>query len=407
METFEIFNINAALVAALKKENIITPTEIQLKVIPEAKKNLDIIAQSETGTGKTLAFVIPLFEKLDTSLREMQAMILVPTHELAVQVQRQIELLSKNSEIKLTSAVIIGNVNIERQIEKLKEKPNIIVGSPGRILELIKKRKISAHTVKTIVIDEADRLLDENNLETVQAVIKSTLKERQLMMFSATMREETRSLGKKIMKDPLIIKAEGGNIVPQAIEHCYFLSEPRDKIEVLRKLAKTMNPPKALVFTKGGQEIELIVEKLKYHGIRAESIQGANIKLDRKKALEDLRSGKVQLLITTDVAARGLDIEGLTHVFNLNLPENHNDYIHRVGRTGRKGNAGTAVSIVSQGELKIIKTIEKALKIKISGKSVYQGKITDGAKYSVKKPAAGVDTARDIKRPKNKFGGKK
>ncbi|HEX9058945.1 MAG TPA: DEAD/DEAH box helicase [Clostridia bacterium] len=407
MDTFEIFNINAALVAALKKENIITPTEIQLKVIPEAKKNLDIIAQSETGTGKTLAFVIPLFEKLDPSLREMQAMVLVPTHELAVQVQRQIELLSKNSEIKLTSAVIIGNVNIERQIEKLKEKPNIIVGSPGRILELIKKRKISAHTIKTIVIDESDRLLDENNIETVQAVIKSTLKERQLMMFSATMREETRALGKKIMKDPLIIEAEGGTIVPQAIEHCYFLSEPRDKIEVLRKLAKAMNPPKALVFTKGGQEIELIVEKLKYHGIRAESIQGANIKLDRKKALEDLRSGKVQLLITTDVAARGLDIEGLTHVFNLNLPENHNDYIHRVGRTGRKGNAGTAVSIVSQGELKIIKTIEKALKIKISGKSVYEGKITDGVKYSIKKPAAGVDKARDIKRPKNKFGGKK
>lgn len=374
-DTFYELNLKPALVTALEKEGITTPTEIQQKVIPELLKNKDIIAQSETGTGKTLAYLLPLFEKINPDLREMQAIILVPTHELAIQIQRQMERLAENSEIRISSAPIIGNVNIARQIEKLKEKPHIIVGSSGRILELIKKRKISAHTIKTIILDEADRLMDKNNLESVKAVVKSTLKERQMMLFSATISKETLDKAKEMMKEPEIIRAEVQASVPSTIEHVYFMAEQRDKVEVLRKLTRIMNPQRAIAFVNKSEEIEILAAKLKHHGLNAEAIHGANFKLERKKILEDFRAGKIQLLVASDIAARGLDIEGVTHVINVSMPEDPKDYLHRVGRTGRKGLAGTAVSIVTDRELPLIQMYEKSFQISIAPKDMYLGQI--------------------------------
>lgn len=378
-DNFETLGVKPTLVIALKTKDIIIPTDIQQKVIPEALKNKDIVAQSETGTGKTLAYLLPLFQKLNASAREMQAIILVPTHELAIQILRQIEFLSQSSDIKLTAAPIIGNVNIDRQIEKLKERPHIIVGSSGRILELIKKRKISAHTVKTIILDEADRLMDKNNIDSVKAVVKSTLKERQLMAFSASISKEAETLASEMMKEPVVLKGEGTLSVPQTIEHIYFLAEQRDKIEVLRKLTRILNPERAIVFINNqGNDTEISADKLKFHGIKAESIHGTSRKLERKKAIEDFKAGKLQLLIASDIAARGLDIEGVTHVFNMNLPDDPKDYLHRVGRTGRKGNKGVAVSIVNERELELVKKYLRFLEIEMHEKSMYEGKIIDG-----------------------------
>ncbi len=377
IELFKEMNIDPSLVTALKKENITVPTDIQKRVIPEALKNKDLIVQSETGTGKTLAYLLPLYKKIITPSKEMQAIIIVPTHELAMQIQRQIERLSQNSEIKVTSTPIIGNVNIERQIEALKKKPNIIVGSSGRILELIKKRKITAHTVKTIILDEADRLVDDNNLDNVKAIIKSTLNERQLMMFSATISKEAEAQARNIMKEPEVIKAEGYNSIPSTIQHVYFMSEQRDKIEVLRKLVRIINPPKAIVFVNKIGDTEIYAEKLKYHGFKAECVHGSNRKLERKRTMDEFRSGKLQLLVASDIAARGLDIEGITHVFNLDIPEQPSDYLHRVGRTGRNGNTGVAVSIVTERELAQVRKFEKVLNIDIVAKDMYKGNIID------------------------------
>ena len=376
-ESFETLNLDPSLVTALKKENITIPTEIQARVIPQVMKSLDLIVQSETGTGKTLAYLLPLFEKIDISSREMQAMILVPTHELAIQIQRQIERLSQNSGIKLNSTPIIGNVNIERQIEKLKEKPQIIVGSAGRILELIKKKKISAHTIKVIVLDEADRLMDENNFDNVKAVVKCTLRERQLMMFSATISKEVEAHGREMMKEPEIIKGEGHISIPTSIEHIYFSAEQRDKIEVLRKLVRILNPQKAIVFVNQTAEIDNVTSKLKYHGLKAESIHGTDRKLDRKKTMEEFITGKIQLLIASDIAARGLDIGGITHIFNFSMPEDPKYYLHRVGRTGRNGNTGVAISIITSREFPLIRMYEKALKINIAAKDMRMGNIID------------------------------
>ena len=383
LEFFNNLTLNLSLIAALQKEDITTPTAVQRKVIPEALKNRDLVVQSETGTGKTLAYLLPLFGKIDAAKREMQAIILVPTHELAVQVLRQIEYLSENSELKVRSTLVIGNVNIEKQIEKLREKPHIIVGSPGRILELIKRRKITGHTIKTIVIDEADRLMDKNNIESLKLIIKSTLRERQIMMFSATITKETEDRAKEMMKEPELIREKGSATVPASIAHIYFLAAQRDKIEVLRKVIGILKPQKAMIFVGEREEAEICADKLKYHGLKVASMQGNAEKMERKRAMDDFRSGKIQILVASDVIARGMDLEGVTHIFNLHIPEQPKDYLHRVGRTGRQGNTGTAVSIVTERELQLIGSFEKVLKIRIAAKDMYAGNIID-AKESVR-----------------------
>ena len=386
----KIFNdlgLVEALIEGLKKENIVTPTPIQEKAIPAALENKDIVAQSETGSGKTLAYLLPIFQKIDLSKREMQAIILTPTHELAIQIQRQVEILSKNSDIPVTSTPIIGNVNIARQIDKLKEKPHIIVGSAGRILELIKKKKVTAHTIKTIVIDEADRLLDMHNIDAVKAIIKSTMKDRQLMIVSATISKEAENIAKNLMKDPEFIKVEESHTIATNISHMYFLSEQREKFDMLRKLVRMINPEKAIVFINKSEEIAMITEKLKFNGLKAEGIHGTSMKENRKKAMDDFRSGKIQLLVASDVAARGLDIKGVTHIFNLDMPEDPKSYLHRVGRTGRAGESGTAISVVTEAEKALIQRYEKNFGIIIPGKDMYMGKIVD-LKNSTKKPSS-------------------
>jgi superfamily II DNA/RNA helicase len=380
-ESFENLGIIGPLVTGLQKAGITVPTGIQALVIPLALSGKDIIGQSATGTGKTLAYLLPLFQKIDIAKREMQAMILAPTNELAIQIKRQIEVLAINSGLLVTSATIVGNVNIARQIEKLKEKPRIIVGSSSSILGLIQKRKITANTIKTIILDEADRLLDNKNLDSVKAVLKTTLKERQLLVFSATITKTTQDRAKEFMKEPKAVTVMGNSDVAPGICHMYFLTEQRDKIEVLRKLLSCIKVEQALVFINRSDNIEITVAKLEYLGFKATGTHGGLEKEERKKSIEDFRSGKKQLLVATDLAARGLDIPGVTHVFNLDLPEDPQAYLHRVGRTGRTGQSGTAISIVAAREVGLINKYEKALKINILAKKILRGKIFDVLKF--------------------------
>ncbi|WP_186428840.1 DEAD/DEAH box helicase [Clostridium sp. BSD9I1] len=377
IDSFDKLGLNSNLIEGLKKVNIINPTPIQSKVIPIALEKKDLVGQSQTGSGKTLAYLLPLFQNIDSSKREMQALILAPTHELVMQIDSEIKLLSENSEAGITSTPIIGEVNAKRQIEKLKEKPHIIVGSVGRVLELISQKKIKAHTIKTIVLDEADNLLAKDKLSTIKNIIKTTLRDRQLMAFSATIHEETLALAKELMKEPQVLRVEDTDTVNENIEHIYFVSDPREKIETLRKLIASINPKRAIVFLNRNEEVDLATVKLKYHHINAEGIYSNTSKEDRKKALEGFRSGKVQLLISSDIAARGLDVKDVTHIFNLNLPSDPKEYLHRSGRTGRAGDFGTSISIISPVELSLIKKYEKNLNIVVKPKKVFKGKIMD------------------------------
>ena len=375
--TFEKLGLKPQLIEGLKKQGITVPTVIQASTIQPALENKDIIGQSPTGSGKTLAFLLPIFQRLDAGKREMQAIILAPTHELVIQIEKQAKLLAESSGLAVTSTAIIGEVNITRQIEKLREKPNIIVGSAGRVLELIKKRKINAQTVRTIVIDEGDRMLDEHNLATVKDVIKTTLRDRQLMLFSATISEKTLKTAGELMKDPQVIRIEDEGRISPNIDHMYMVAEQRDKIEVLRKLAASIKPERAIVFINKSAELQLVTAKLKYHHLSAFDISGSATKEERKKALEGFRKGDIKLLVASDIAARGLDIKGVTHIFNLDLPEDSKGYLHRVGRTGRMEEAGTAISIVTEKEVPFIRKCERELKIKISEKIITRGIITD------------------------------
>jgi superfamily II DNA/RNA helicase len=369
--------LSPALAAALLKENIIAPTDVQTAVIPQALQNRDLIVQSQTGTGKTLAYLLPLFERLNPAMRQTQALILAPTHELAIQIQRQIERLALNSGIRLLSVPIIGDVNILRQIDKLKEKPQIVVGSAGRILELIKKRKIPAHTVKTLIIDEADKMLDKNNYDTVRAVIDTTLRDRQIMLFSASIPNDTVAKAKALMKEPELIKLKNETSIPSSIEHMYFFSEERDKIEELVKLARILSPQKAMIFLNKALENDVAVEKLRYHGLKAGNIYGEINKFQRQATMEDFRAGRLQFLIASDIAARGLQIDGITCVFNISMPEDPLDYLHRSGRTGRNGLPGLAVSIITSRERDLIRLYENKFKIKIKGMKMFKGRIVD------------------------------
>lgn len=377
INTFDKLGLDPRLIEGLKKQGIAEPTGIQANTIELALENRDIIGQSPTGSGKTLAFLLPIFQRIDAEKKEIQAIILAPTHELVMQIEKQIGLLSRNSGIPVTSATIIGEVNITRQIEKLREKPNIIVGSAGRVLELIKRRKINSQTVKTIVIDEGDRMLDEHNLSTVKAVIKTTLRDRQLMLFSATISEKTLITARELMKDLQVIRIEDQGKISPDIDHMYLITEQRDKIEVLRKLAASIKPERAIVFINKSEEIELTTAKLKYHHLNACDISGSASKEDRKKALEGFRKGEIKLLVASDIAARGLDIKGVTHIINLDLPADSKGYLHRAGRTGRMGEPGTTISIVTEKEVPFIKRCERDLKIKIAEKMISRGEIVD------------------------------
>lgn len=372
---FESLKITQEMISGLESLGIKNPTEIQEKVIPLALEGKNLIGQSETGTGKTLSYLLPIIEKIDVNKKEMQCIIIAPTHELVMQIHNTISDLRNSSGIEVLSTPLIGSANITRQIEKLKSKPHIIVGSSGRILELIKKRKISAHTIKTMVIDEVDKLLDKDNIPSIKEIIKATPKDAQIMMFSATITDNTLDVSKTLAPDVLVVSVKNTNAVNENIIHGYILTEHRKKIDTLRKLISAVKPKRALVFINSSYDVEKTLEKLSFHNIKVDSVHGSNEKEDRQRALENFRKGSIQVLVASDIAARGLDIKGITHVINLDLPKDSKDYLHRSGRVARAGEIGEVFSLVDPKEESLIKKYEDSFKILIKEKYMYGGRV--------------------------------
>lgn len=374
---FNSLGLEKEIVNALEILKIVEPTEIQKKAIPVALRRENIVAQSETGTGKTLAYLLPIIQNIDSSKKEVQCIILAPTHELVAQIHNALVELREKGNLDFTSTSLIGSANINRQIDKLKSKPNILVGSGGRILDLIKKKKIDTRKVDTIVLDESDKLFDKKNVDSTKKLVDQLKEDIQIMMFSATLTEESILGAQSIMNDAEVIRVEEENRVNPDITHGYFLVENRKKIEELRKIVYADKIEKALVFINNTYDVGIALKKLGFHKIKAEALYGNNGRDDRKKALDNFRKGKATLLIATDIAARGLDIKGMTHVINLNMPEDSKDYIHRVGRVGRAGNLGVAYSLIDPKEEKIIKKFEDKLGLDIPKLIVANGKISE------------------------------
>lgn len=379
MKTFKELNINEQIVNGLQKEGIDNPTQIQKTTIPLIIENKDLIAEAVTGSGKTLAYLLPSFQRMEVDSKDLHTIVLAPTHELVVQINNVIKSLANHSDYPVRSTPIIGNVNIKRQIENLRSKPHIIVGTPGRVLELIKLKKIKAHQVKTIVIDEADKLLSDSNIQAVKDVIKTTQRDRQLLAFSASINKIARDRASELMKEPQLINLTDEKINSD-INHFYITTTRRDKINVLRSLIHATKPTKAIIFINKNELIQDVVARLNYHKINTVGMFGNATKASRKETLDAFRSGKSTILVSSDLVARGLDLQEITHVINLDIPQDLNEYIHRVGRTGRAGKKGTAISIITENEKQFLKKIERLNGIAITPKEIYKGKLINPRK---------------------------
>jgi superfamily II DNA/RNA helicase len=375
--TFKDLLIKPELIDALQVQNITQPTQIQCKVAKPVFDGRDMIACSSTGSGKTLAYLLPVLSSVDLAENTLQALVLVPTQELASQVNKQIQLLFDNMHSDAHTLMLIGDGNITRQIESLKIKPVIAVATPSRAAQLIRMKKLKVHNVKTLILDEADKLMDKTYLESIIFIRKSLMKRTQVLLFSASISNKTIKQANIITYNPVIyeLSKENKELIPKTIKHIFIISDRRERIETLRKIAKAVNSDKTMIFINTKYDLEESLQKLQYHNYNVAALAGNIDKQSKKKAVEDFQNGRLQYLLATDVAARGLQIDHVSTVINVNLPEEPTEYLHRAGRCGRNNEQGLCISIITENELNKIKKYQKAFNINIVQKRLYNGKI--------------------------------
>ncbi|MFF2156410.1 DEAD/DEAH box helicase [Paenibacillus chitinolyticus] len=375
-DNFEQLQIAPVWAEKLKERGIGRPTAVQAEAIPLILTGRDAIVQSQTGTGKTLAFLLPALQRIDVNAKRVQAAIIVPTRELGMQILRVAEDLIGDGPIKCQA--LIGGAALARQVEKLKKgSPHLIIGTPGRINELIKARKLNVHHVSMLVVDEVDHVLELGSMKEVYSIFKALQRSSQSLFFSATIPAEIGQAAESLMNDPAEIRINPDQRTASTLEHLAFNCEARNKIDTLRRIIRLYEPPKAMVFVNATADVSEVVSKLQHLGLSVEALYGEAGKQQRANVMQSFREGKFQLLLATDVAARGLDIEEVTHVINLDMPLNAEYYLHRAGRTGRMGRSGTVISIVAPKERFIIDKFRKSLRISIDEKEMYEGRVVD------------------------------
>jgi superfamily II DNA/RNA helicase len=372
--TFADLAIPEDLVAALAKQDITEPTPIQIAALPALLAGRDAYLHAETGTGKTLAYLLPIFTRLDVAVAATQAVIVAPTHELAIQIQRQCTLLAQNAGWPVRTLLMIGGTSMDRQLDKLKKKPHLVVGSHGRIRELLGMGKLKAQAIRWVVIDEADRLMGVESLPAIRDIIQAAPRARQLIFASAT---EDRECAKAIaaLAPGLVMLQTGMASVNENIEHLYLVCEARDKPELLRKLVHALRPDRAMVFVHRNETAADVAAKLAHHKIPVADLHAASDKWARKEAMDAFRSAEVRVLLASDVAARGLDIKDVTHIFNLDVPTLSKAYLHRVGRTGRAGAKGLAVTLMTSDEVRLVSRYEAELGIVMRPVRLREGRV--------------------------------
>ncbi|PGS47000.1 DEAD/DEAH box helicase [Bacillus sp. AFS041924] len=366
----EHFQLAEQTILKIKANNITKWTAVQEEAIPAILEGNDVIAQSPTGTGKTLAYVLPIINKVDEKEENPQIIIMAPTRELVMQIFQVVQDYTQNTNIKVAS--IVGGADVKRQIEKLKQKPRIIVGSPGRISQLIKQKKLKMHCVKTIVFDEVDELIKTDDQNDLPQIIKATMKNRQLVFLSATITPAAMKFAKETslnLKEISIEQSLEGNII-----HGFIPCEEREKLELLRRIGSVPSM-KALVFSNDPFKLEGYASKLNYRGIKTAVLHSKLGKMERSQVLKNLQSGKISLLFSTDVAARGIDLQELPYVVTLDVPEKVEQYTHRSGRVGRMGNQGTVINLVTPREKKNLFSLRGTQKLFFEQLMVSHGEI--------------------------------
>ncbi len=362
MSNFIELGISEALTAVLKKQGIEAPMQVQSAVIPKVMGGGNLAAQAPTGTGKTLAYLLPALQKIDAASRDVQVVILAPTYELAMQIANVARDLAQGANLGIKVQGLIGGANIARQMDKLKDKPQLIVGSAGRIIELAQKNKLKLYKVKMLVLDEFDRLFDDQNMGNTADLVRLLPEDRQVIMVSATAPKKALERA-DFLQHPEIIKVEADPVSQSQRENLYRMTPFRSKVETVRHLARRLAVKRGLVFINKVFDAERILAQLRYEGFMVGTLLGHNNKQARQKAIADFKAGRIKLLLSTDLAARGLDIPEVDYVFNLDLPESAETYLHRAGRTARAGAKGTVITLADNKEAYKLEQLEKKLGI--------------------------------------------
>lgn len=366
---FEELQINECILKAVEDMGFEEASPIQAKSIPVIMEGRDVVGQAQTGTGKTAAYSIPLLQKIDPELKKVQAIVLCPTRELAVQVAEEIRKLAKYmSDVKVLP--VYGGQEIVRQIKSLKTGVQIVVGTPGRVMDHMRRKTVKFDNVSMVVLDEADEMLDMGFREDMETILTDTPEERQTVMFSATMAKPIMEIARTFQHDAEVVKVVRKELTVENIEQYYYEVRQKNKNEVLCRLIDIYNPRLSVVFCNTKRQVDDLISELKGRGYFADGIHGDMKQAQRDRVMADFRSGKTEILIATDVAARGIDVDDVDIVFNYDLPQDEEYYVHRIGRTGRAGREGLALSFVSGKEVYKLKDIEHYCKTKIKAKPI-------------------------------------
>ena len=372
---FRTLGISEDLQKALMKEGITKPTPVQEQAIPELLKGKDVIAQAHTGTGKTFAFMLPIMENIDMDKPYIQSLIITPSRELAIQITNEAKKLAEDRGVSILA--VYGGQDVERQLRQLKRGVNIVIGTPGRLLDHIRRKSIDLGQVKMIVLDEADEMLNMGFLKDVEDIIYKTSKNHQTMLFSATMPKQLKNLASKYMNKPVEIRVDSEKVTLDEIKQVVIETTDRGKQDALCSLIDEERPFMAIIFCRTKRRVKTLNFDLRIRGYNSDEIHGDLSQAKREKVISDFRKMKIQLLVATDVAARGLDIEGITHIFNYDIPEDAEAYIHRIGRTGRAGESGKAFTFVTQRDQQDLIAIENKIKMNINKKTATRDNIKE------------------------------
>ena len=362
---FNEFNLSAELLAEIEKAGFVEASPIQEQTIPLALEGKDVIGQAQTGTGKTAAFGLPTLEKIDVDNTVIQALVIAPTRELAVQSQEELFRFGRSKGVKVRS--VYGGSSIEKQIKALKSGAHIVVGTPGRLLDLIKRKALKLDHIETLILDEADEMLNMGFLEDIEAIISRVPETRQTLLFSATMPEAIKRIGVQFMKEPEHVKIAAKELTTDLVDQYYIRVKEGEKFDTMTRLMDVEQPELAIVFGRTKRRVDELTRGLKIRGFRAEGIHGDLDQNKRLRVLRDFKNGNLDVLVATDVAARGLDISGVTHVYNYDIPQDPESYVHRIGRTGRAGKTGQSITFVSPNEMGYLQIIENLTKKRMKG----------------------------------------
>ncbi len=363
MTTFKDLGISDSVCETLRYKGIKEATPVQEAAIPLVRAGRDVIAQAQTGTGKTLAFLLPILEKIKPQAEVAQALVVTPTRELAIQIAKVAALVGEASGV--SSLVIYGGQDIERQKQKLRRHPQLIIGTPGRLLDHLRRGTIDLSKVNKVVLDEADEMMRLGFIEDVEVLLKAAASDRQLTLFSATMPDRIKALAQQYMRAPENIKIKSEHVTLDAIEQVIINTTEEVKIDRLCECINSDNPYLAMVFCHTKQRAHMVTMALAARGYLVDELHGDLSQVQRALVLKRFRKAELQILCATDIAARGLDIEGVTHVFNYDIPHDAESYIHRIGRTGRAGQQGKAVTFVNARQYDLLRRIESGIKNRI------------------------------------------